>query len=108
MHHFDEVAAADRSGVQVTIFGGARRLFATSGARHVAAPRSKRFEDRIEPLHSRLRTADHHAIATFEAPHAAAGAYVHIVNASRFEFFGAADVVNVVGVAAVNDYVVLL
>ena len=40
--------------------------------------------------------ADHHAVAALQAPDAAARAHVHVVDALRGEFLGAADVVDVV------------
>ncbi len=49
------------------------------------------------------RAADHQAVAALEAPDAAAGAHVDVVDALGGEFFGAADVVDVVGVAAVDE-----
>ncbi len=54
-------------------------------------------------LHDVGFAADHLAIAALEAPNAAAGADVNVVNALCGEFLGAANVVDVVGVAAVDD-----
>src|SRR5258705_9916163 len=51
--------------------------------------------------------ADHLAVAAFEPPDAAAGADVNVVNAFGSEFLGAADVVDVVRVTAVDEDVVL-
>ena len=50
-----------------------------------------------------IRAADHQAVATLESPDSAAGAYVDVVDAFGGEVFGAADVVDVVGVAAVDE-----
>src|SRR5690348_2992217 len=49
--------------------------------------------------------ADHLAIAALEAPDATAGADVDVMNAAWGEFLGAANVVDVVGVAAVDENV---
>src|SRR5262249_45112437 len=49
--------------------------------------------------------ADHLAIAAFKSPDAAAGADVAIVDAFPGEFLGAANVVNVVGIAAIDERV---
>src|SRR5277367_6660524 len=57
--------------------------------------------------HWRL-AADHLAEAALESPHAAAGARIDVVNPLRRESFGATDVVNVVGVATVDDDIVAL
>src|ERR1700726_170376 len=53
-------------------------------------------------LHDVIFSADHLAIAALEAPHAAAGAHVNVVNTAGGKFLGAANVINVVGVAAVD------
>ena len=58
--------------------------------------------------HGLGRTADHHAVAALQAPHAAAGADVDIVDLFGCELLGAADVVHVVGVAAVDQDVAWL
>ena len=47
--------------------------------------------------------ADHHAVTAFQAPHAAAGSDVDIVDALRCEFLAAPDVVDVIGIAAVDQ-----
>ncbi len=47
--------------------------------------------------------ANHLAVAAIESPNSAAGADIHVVNSFRLQFFGAANVVNVVGVAAVDQ-----
>ena len=57
----------------------------------------------IEVFDHVLLAADHHAVPAFEPPHAAAGADIDIVNLLRREFFRAADVVDVVGIAAVDE-----
>ena len=64
---------------------------------------SQRGEDRIEVLDHRVFAADHHAVAALQAPHAAARADVDVVDALRRELLGAADVVDVVGIAAVDE-----
>ena len=55
-----------------------------------------------------IGAADHHAIAALKPPDAAAGADVDIVEAFRHEFMGAADIVDIVGIAAVDDRVASL
>src|SRR5581483_10322845 len=66
----------------------------------------ERPEDRVEPFDDVALATDHHAVAAFEAEHAAARADVHVVDAGRCEHLGAVDVVAVVRVAAVDDDVV--
>ena len=67
-----------------------------------------RLEDRVEPLHRRLVAADHQAVAAHQAPDAAGGADVEVVDALGLQLLAAADVVDVVGVAAVDQDVALL
>src|SRR5262249_23345149 len=55
-----------------------------------------------------LPPADHHAVTPFEAPNTAAGAYIHVVDALRCEFLGAANVVDIVGVSAIDEDVACL
>ena len=47
--------------------------------------------------------ADHHAISAFQSPYAAAGADIHVVDALCGKLLRAADVVDVVGVAAIDQ-----
>jgi hypothetical protein len=74
----------------------------------IAEPRRQRREDRIEMVDGFVWAADHHAIAAFDAPDAAGGAAVDIANAPLGQFFGAADVVLVEAITAVDDDVVRL
>ena len=67
--------------------------------------RGERREDRVEPLDRLVGAADHQAVAALEAEDAAAGAAVDVVDPALGELAGAADVVAVVGVAAVDDRV---
>ena len=59
-------------------------------------------------LHGRRFAADHHAVTALEPPHAAARADVDVVNAFRRQLLGAANVVDVVRIAAVDQDVVLV
>ncbi len=56
-------------------------------------------------LNDSVFAADHHAIAALQTPHTAAGAYIDVVNLLRRKLLGSANVVNVVGVAAVDKNV---
>ena len=56
-------------------------------------------------LHLVIGAADHHAIAALKPPDAAAGADVDIIDAFRHQLMGAADIVDIVGIAAVDDRV---
>src|SRR5882724_1950163 len=107
VNHFHEVAGTRRAAVEIAFFGGAGAPFAAGGAVDITATGSECFENGIEVFHDAVFAADHLAVAALEAPDAAAGADVNIVNAFGSEFLGAADVVDVVGVAAVDEDIVL-
>ena len=64
---------------------------------------AQRLENRIETLHRSGWSADHHAVAAFQPPHAAAGADVDVVDFFRREVLAAPDVVDVIRIAAVDD-----
>src|SRR5216684_2438912 len=108
VHHLDEVAGAGRAAVKITFFGSARHFVAAGSAINVAAAGRERFENRIEALHNISLAANHLAIAALKAPNAAAGADIAIVNSFRGEFFRAADIIDVVRIAAVDDHIVFL
>ena len=58
-------------------------------------------------LHHLGRSADHEAVAALRAPDAAAGAHVAVLDALFSQLFGAANVVNVIRVSAVDQDVAL-
>ncbi len=68
----------------------------------------QRREDRIEVLDDLLLAADHHAVAALQAPDAAAGSDVHVVDSLCGKFLRPPDVVDVVGIAAVDEDVARL
>src|SRR2546423_7373438 len=92
--------------MNVSLLGGISRfLLPSRGAWNVADSRRERLEDWIEALHRFIGTADHHAIAAIDAPDAAAGAHIHVVDALRLERLRAANVILPHGIAAVDDAV---
>src|SRR5260370_22851573 len=107
VNHLDEVASTGRAAVEIALLGSAGYFFAARRAIDIAAARRKRFENGIESLHDVGFASDHLAITAFEAPDAAAGADVAIVDALGGEFFGAAHGVGAVGVSAFPDELVL-
>src|SRR5271157_1599928 len=56
-------------------------------------------------LHDSFLTANHQAVAALETPNAAARSNIYVVNAFRFKFRSAPDIIMVVGIAAVDDNV---
>src|SRR5277367_5079594 len=89
--------------MEIAFLGGSGNFLAAGGAIDVATARSERFENGVEVFNDVILAANHLAVAPLEAPDAAAGANVAIVEALGGELFGAANVVYVVGIAAVDD-----
>ena len=102
MHHLDEMPSARGPGVDVAALGP-RIAFSRPGYARYRRVRAQEPRNRIEVIDSLLGAADHHAIAALDAPDAARCAAVHIVNAFFAQVFGAADVILVIGISAVND-----
>src|SRR5262245_22886297 len=101
--HLDEVAASVRSAVEIASLGGAADGLSPGRAGDVAGAGSQLSEYRIEVLHHRRLAADHQAIASLASPDSAAGPDVDVVDALRTELLRPADVVDVVGIAAVDE-----
>src|SRR5579862_4304414 len=97
------MAGAVRSGMDVTVLGARIAAVTARRARHVAGTRRQRLEDRVESVDDIFRAADHHAVAAFESPDAAAGANVDMMDVALFKSFGAADIVLPECVAAVDN-----
>src|SRR5215472_14596434 len=106
--HLYEMAGTVRSAMQITLLRCAIEFFATRSAGNIANPGSESRENRIEMLDDIILPADHHAVATFETPHAATGTHVHVVNLLGREVLCALYVVDVVGVSAVDEDVACL
>ena len=104
--HLDEVARAARTAVQVAVLGGAAYLLPTGRARRRLDTWGQGGENGVEALDDGFLAADHQAVAPLRPPDPAAGPDVHIVDALGFQLGGAADVIVVIGVAAVDDHVV--
>src|SRR5262249_40921541 len=101
--HLDEVTAAVRAAVQIPALGGRAVGLAPWSAGDGAGAGSKLREDRIEVLHDARFAADHQAISALAPPYATAGPDVDIVDALPRKLLCAADVVDVIGVAAVDE-----
>ncbi len=105
--HLDEVAGAGRPAMQVTVLGGAAGLLSTGRAGGRLDTRRERRKDRVETPDGRFVAANHQAVSTVHPPDPAAGPDIHVLNAACTKFGGPADVIVVVGVAAVDDHVVV-
>src|SRR5207247_11216694 len=101
LYHFDEAAAARTAPVQVAMLGSTADSVAPGGAGNVADAGRQRRKNWIELLNRRRLSSNHHAIASLQAPHAAARPDVHIVNLLRCEFLRPANVIDVVGITSV-------
>src|SRR5450432_396067 len=101
------MAAADRAAVQITFFRSALGVFAAGGAIDVATAGRERFENGVEVLDDGVFATNHLAVATFEPPDSPTGANVNVVDSAWGKFLRAADVVDIVGIAAIDQNVVL-
>ena len=107
MHHLHEVAGTARSAVQVATRGSVTYR-SRRGRAATSLARRDRGEDRVEALDDVGLAADHEAEAALESPDAANAPTVHVVQTTFREPARTVDVVAVVGVAPVDDDVVLV
>src|SRR4029077_4600950 len=103
VHHLHEMAGAGWTAVEIALFGSAGRFLASWSARSISTSRRERLEDRVEMSHGVVFAADHLAVATLKAPDAAAMSDINVMNAAAGKFLGASNVVDVIGIAAVDD-----
>src|SRR5262245_40297831 len=103
VYHLNEVAGPVRTQLETPLLGCPFGLLASRRARDVASSWRQRREDRIEIINHVRFAADHHAVASLQSPHTAARANVDVVDALRRQFFRAANVVDVIGIPAVNE-----
>src|SRR5262245_44351879 len=108
VHHLDEVPGAARPAVQISLLGCLADLLSSRRACDVPDAGPEPREDRVEALDDVVLAADHHAVPALQAPDAAARAHVDVVNAFRRELLRPADIVDVVGIAAVDQDVAAL
>src|SRR4030095_6023678 len=101
--HLDEVAGAVRSPVEIPPLGGAADPLPTTRAGAFAGGGGPRRADRIEVLDHSGLAADHQAIPAVASPDAAAGPDVHVVDALACERLRAADVIDVIRIAALDQ-----
>src|SRR5215470_3877250 len=109
VNHLHKVAGAIWPAMQIALLGGAAGLLASRRARYlVAHARSQPGEDWIEVLDYIVLAANHHAVTSLQAPNPTARPNIHVVNSLRREFLRPADVVDIIGVAAVDKNVIAL
>src|SRR6516164_156421 len=102
VHHLDEMPGTVRPAMQVALLGGAADLFAARRARDVAPSGRECRENRVETSDHLGLAPDHHAIAALEAPHTATGPDIDIMDSLWRQLLGPPDVVDIVGIAAVD------
>jgi hypothetical protein len=105
--HLHEVARARRAAVEPALLLRRRVAFAPGRADGRVDSGGERLQHRRESVDRLVAAADHQAVAALAAPDAAADADVHVVDALAAELTRAAQVVDVIGVAAVDDRVAL-
>ena len=105
VNHFDEMAGAGGTTVQISVLNRARFPLAPRCALDLSHSRSQRLEDRIEALDRFHLPADHHAVAAIETPDAAARPHVNVMNPLFRQMLRPPQVVLEIRVTAVDDYV---
>ena len=105
VNHFDEVSSAAAATVQIALLGAAGGTVSARRSRRGVDARCERPEDRLEPPDDDFLTADHQAVALVHAPDAATGTDIQVVNAGWTKPFGAAHVVAIVGVTAIDHHI---
>ncbi len=101
--HLDEMPGAVGTAVQVALLGSAVGRFPSRRAWNVADAGRQPLEDWIEPVDHVRFAADHHAVAAFQTPHAAARADIHVVNSLRSQFLCSPHIIDIVRIAPVDE-----
>jgi hypothetical protein len=89
--------------VEVPGLRSAANLLPSGSARNIAGAWGQGPKDRIEVPDNVGFAADHHAIAPFQSPDPAAGPHIHVVNSFGPKLRSSPDVVDVIGVPAVDE-----
>src|ERR1700693_521061 len=92
-----------RSAMQIPLFRGTANFLAAWCARNIARAWRQDREYRIEMLDYRWFATNHHAIAAVQSPNTSAGSHVDIMELFCGKFFGAPDIVDIIGIAAVDE-----
>src|SRR5207302_7426186 len=106
--HLDEAPGAAGTAMHVAALDTRIATFAVGRDLYVARAGSQGAEDRIEAIDRFPFAPDHQAVATIEAPDAAAGAAIDILNTFDLQGLCPPYVVLVEGVAAIDDGVARL
>ncbi len=94
--------------MQVPLLGRGVRGVAPGSARCSVRPRSECVEDRLEACDRGAGAANHQAVAAFDAPDAAAGADIEVVDTAGLQVTRAPNIVDVVRIPAVDHNITRL
>jgi hypothetical protein len=83
-------------------------LTSRPGVRTATPKPGECLEDRVKPRHGCVGAANHQTVPAFDSPDAPAHARIKVINATRLQRFRAPNVVDVMRVAAVDDYIACL
>src|SRR5262245_46975941 len=108
VHHFDEMSGAACPAMEIALLGRTAHLLAPRCAGDFADSRSQRFENWNDALYGIAWAADHPAVAALRTPYATASSHVHVMDLLLGELLGAANVVHIVRVAAIDQDVAWL
>jgi hypothetical protein len=103
VHHLDEMAGAAGPAVEIASVGcgaGAITAGRERGGLHAGRQGG---EDRIQAPDRLLRAADHETVAALASENAATGSHIDEMNPATLQFGGAAHIVVVVRIAAIDD-----
>ena len=108
VHHLDEMASPGPPAVQVALLLRRELPGTPWRTRNVTDTWGDGLQDRVDEGDRFLVTADHQAVAALQTEDAAAGTNIDVVQALLPKLGGAAYIVAIVGVAAVDDDVALV
>src|SRR5260370_228569 len=105
VHHLHEVPCSRRAAMQIAFFGSSRNFLPPRWLRHVAASRRERFEDRIEMSDNLPFATNHLPRPALQGPYSTARATVHVLQTFGGKFVGAANIIDVIRISAIDHNV---
>src|SRR6202790_4523619 len=91
--HLYKVPGAIGATVQIALLGGTADRFAARRSRRAANAWRECRKSRVQVLYHAFFPANHHAVAAFKTPYAAARPHIYIMNFLWCEFLGATNIV---------------
>jgi len=108
VHHLHEMACAVWPAVKISLLSRSTPFFPARCSGNRTPAGSQGFENRIQVLNRLFRPANHETIPTLQPPDPTACPAIHVKNPLGSQFFGPPDVIDVVGISAIDDDVPLL